>query len=181
MVDDIVEGLGHLALGSRLKRLGERMQADTTRFIEANGLVVPASQFPLLAALDRPGGLTIGELAEAVGVSQPGVTRSVTRLVELGLITVQPGTSDRRRRSVQLTGRGQHVVETARRSVWPHVERAVAELCRDLDGPLLGQLGEIESRLDHMPLDRRATVAADAASDAAADASTMASATGAAR
>jgi DNA-binding MarR family transcriptional regulator len=177
MVDDIVEGLGHLALGSRLKRLGERMQADTTRFIEANGLVVPASQFPLLAALDRPGGLTIGELAEAVGVSQPGITRSVARLAELGLITVQSGTSDRRRRSVQLSGRGQDVVETARRSVWPHVERAVAELCRDLDGPLLGQLGEIESRLDHMPLDRRATVA----SDGAADASTKAPAAGAAR
>lgn len=172
MVDDIVEGLGHLALGSRLKRLGERMQADTTRFIEANGLAVPASQFPLLAALDRPGGLTIGELAEAVGVSQPGVTRSVTRLAELGVITVQPGSIDRRRRSVQLTSSGRDVVETARRSVWPHVERAVVELCGDLDGPLLGQLGEIEARLDLMPLDRRATAAANAAAtgaDAAAN------------
>lgn len=167
MVDDIVEGLGHLTLGSRLKRLGERMQADTTRFIEANDLSVPASQFPLLAALDHPGGLTIGELAEAVGVSQPGVTRSVARLAELGLITVQPGSSDRRLRSVQLTGRGHEVVETARRSVWPHVERAVAELCGDLDGPLLGQLGEIESRLDLMPLDRRAMAAADATATAA--------------
>src|SRR4029453_17504819 len=82
MVDDIVEQLGHLALGTRLKRLGERLQAETTRFIEARGLPVPASQFPLLAALERPGGLTVGELAEAVGVSQPGVTRSVARLAE---------------------------------------------------------------------------------------------------
>ena len=86
MVDDIVEQLGHLALGTRLKRLGERLQAETTRFIEASGLPLPASQFPLLAALDRPGGLTVGELAEAVGVSQPGVTRSVARLAVQGLM-----------------------------------------------------------------------------------------------
>ena len=156
MVDDVVEGLGHLALGTRLKRLGERMQADTTRFIEANGLPVPASQFPLLAALDRPGGLTIGELAEAVGVSQPGVTRSVSRLTELGLVTVSHEAGDRRRRTVRLTPRGAGIVETARDIVWPHVTAAVVGLCADLDGPLLGQLGEIEARLDREPLDRRA-------------------------
>lgn len=156
MVDDVVEGLGHLALGTRLKRLGERMQADTTRFIEANGLAVAASQFPLLAAIDRPGGLTIGDLAEAVGVSQPGVTRSVARLAELGLITVSQKPGDRRRRSVQLTGSGKQAVETARRTVWPHIDGAVAELCAGLDGALLGQLAEIEARLDLLPLDRRA-------------------------
>jgi DNA-binding MarR family transcriptional regulator len=160
MVDDVVERLGHLALGTRLKRLGERMQADTTRFIEASGLPVPASQFPLLAALDRPGGLTIGELTEAVGISQPGVTRSVTRLAGLGLVVVSHEGGDRRRRTVRLTARGAEIVETARAAVWPHVTAAVVGLVGDLDGPLLGQLGEIETRLDREPLDRRARRAA---------------------
>ena len=165
MVDDIVEQLGHLALGTRLKRLGERLQAETTRFIEASGLPVPASQFPLLAALDRPGGLTVGELAEAVGVSQPGVTRSVARLAEQGLITVTYEPGDRRRRSVQLTTAGDEVVARARADVWPHVEAAVIEACDGLDGPLLGELAELEARLDRVPLDRRA--AAHGAANAA--------------
>ncbi len=156
MVDDIVEQLGHLALGTRLKRLGERLQAETTRFIEASGLPVPASQFPLLAALDRQGGLTVGELAEAVGVSQPGITRSVARLADQGLITVTHESADRRRRSVQLTAAGDDVVARARADVWPHVEAAVVEVCDGLDGPLLAQLAEIETRLDRSPLDRRA-------------------------
>ena len=165
MVDDIVEQLGHLALGTRLKRLGERLQAETTRFIEASGLPVPASQFPLLAALDRQGGLTVGELAEAVGVSQPGVTRSVARLAEQGLITVTYEPGDRRRRSVQLTTAGDEVVARARADVWPHVEAAVIEACDGLDGPLLGELAELEARLDRDPLDRRA--AAHGAANAA--------------
>ena len=38
MVDDVVEQLGHLALGTRLKRIGERLQGETTRFIAADGL-----------------------------------------------------------------------------------------------------------------------------------------------
>jgi len=156
MVDDIVEQLGHLALGTRLKRLGERLQAETTRFIDARGLPVPASQFPLLAALDRQGGLTVGELAEAVGVSQPGVTRSVARLAEQGLITVTHESADRRRRSVQLTAAGDDVVARARADIWPHVEAAVVDICDGLDGPLLAQLAEIEARLDATPLDRRA-------------------------
>jgi DNA-binding MarR family transcriptional regulator len=108
MVDDVVEQLGHLALGTRLKRIGERLQGETTRFIVDDGLAVPASAFPLLAALDRLGGLTVGQLADAVGVSQPAVTRTVTRLAHDGLVTVASEASDRRRRSVQLTEAGEH-------------------------------------------------------------------------
>ena len=71
MVDDVVEQLGHLALGTRLKRIGERLQGETTRFIAADGLAVPASAFPLLAALDRPGGLTVGFRPKRKGVRNP--------------------------------------------------------------------------------------------------------------
>jgi DNA-binding MarR family transcriptional regulator len=156
VVDDIVEQLGHLALGTRLKRIGERLQGETTRFIAADGLAVPASAFPLLAALDRPGGLTVGELADAVGVSQPAVTRSVTRLVHDGLVTVASEESDRRRRSVRLTEAGADVVLRARASIWPHIAAAVAEACAGLEGPLLAQLAELEARLDSEPVDRRA-------------------------
>jgi DNA-binding MarR family transcriptional regulator len=161
MVDDIVAGLGHLTLGTRFKRLGERMQAETTRFIERSGLEIPAGWFPLLAALDRPGGLTVGELAEAVGVSQPGITRTVARLAELGFITVANESADRRRRSVRLTAAGDAVVARARAEVWPHIEAAVARVCEGLAGPLLAQLTELEARLDREPLDRRAAALRD--------------------
>ena len=166
MVDDVVEQLGHLALGTRLKRIGERLQSETTRFIEASGLPVPASAFPLLAALDRPGGLTVGELADAVGVSQPAVTRSVTRMSQQGLVTVASESADRRRRSVRLTEAGDEVVARARAAVWPHIEAAVVEVCDGLDGPLLAQLAEVEARLDRSPVDRRAADLASASSAA---------------
>lgn len=156
MVEDVVRALGFLCLGTRLRRIGERLQADTQRLLDELGVPVPSSQYPILAALDRLGPLTVGELAQAVGVAQPGVTRGLPRLVELGLIETTQPPDDQRRRIVALTVDGQRLVDVARRTVWPRVERAVADLCGDLSGPLLDQLNAIEDGLAAVPLDRRA-------------------------
>ena len=77
---DVMQDYGAVFLGSRLKRLGERMQAGAAKVITDAGLSVQPSQMPLLAALDRQA-MTIGQLAQAVGVSQPGVTRAVGQLI----------------------------------------------------------------------------------------------------
>ena len=53
MIIDIVRELGHLTLGTRLKRLGERLQAQTQVLLAAADIGLPASHCPLLAALDR--------------------------------------------------------------------------------------------------------------------------------
>ncbi|WP_296739872.1 MarR family transcriptional regulator [Mesorhizobium sp.] len=155
-MEDILRSLGFLCLGSRLKRIGEQLQADTQRVLDRLDVRIQSSQYPLLAALDRLGPLPVGELAQSLGVAQPGVTRSASLLAELGLVEVKPSNDDQRRRIVSLTASGQHLIEVAKRDVWPRIENAVAELCGDLSGPLLGQLGVIEDRLDAAPLDRRA-------------------------
>ena len=65
MVDDIVEELGHLALGTRLKRLGERLQAETTRFIETSGLPVPNVEGRPAAADGDPTGTPMVSIARS--------------------------------------------------------------------------------------------------------------------
>ncbi|MGO8658329.1 transcriptional regulator, partial [Rhizobium ruizarguesonis] len=69
MVEDVVRTLGFLCMGSRLRRIGERLQADTQQVIDEAGLSIQAGQYPFLAAIDRAGPLTIGELAQAVGIT----------------------------------------------------------------------------------------------------------------
>lgn len=155
MVEDVVRSFGFLALGTRMKRIAERLQADTQKIIDAAGVPVQASQFPFLAAIDRSGPLTIGELAEAVGITQPGVTRTVAHLSRAGLLEIRTGPDDQRIRNVSLTADGQRLVADARRALWPRIAAAVADLCGDLDGPLLDQLSRIEDRLADRPLDRR--------------------------
>src|SRR5688572_33506894 len=147
MVEDVVRGLGYLTLGTRFRRIGERLQARTQRILDAKDVGIPAAQFPFLAALDRLGPLTIGELAGAVGVTQPAATRAAQQLADAGHIAIGTAKDDMRRRSVMLTASGRQRVAAGKRKAWPLIEQAVREVCEDLDGPLLEQLAQLEARL----------------------------------
>jgi DNA-binding MarR family transcriptional regulator len=153
---DVVRDLGYLTLGTRLKRIGERLQSHTQRILDEHALAIQAAQFPFLASIDRLGPLTVGELAEAVGVSQPGATRALMQLAEVGLIEIAQAKGDQRRKSVSLTAQGKRLVATGKREVWPLIEGAVRELCGGRSGPLLEQLAAIEDGLEERPLDQRA-------------------------
>lgn len=154
-MEDVVRSLGFLCLGSRFRRIGERLQADTQQIIEELGVSLQAAQYPFLAAIDRAGPLTIGELAQAVGITQPGATRTIAQLLELGYVDMQASVEDQRRRLISLTSKGQELVDYSKQAVWPRIERAVRELCGDLSGPILQQLAAIEDGLAEAPLIRR--------------------------
>jgi DNA-binding MarR family transcriptional regulator len=155
MAGDIIAERGHLFLGSRLKRLAERMQGDVARVVAASGLPIQPGQYPLLATLDLYGPLTVGEMVNALGVSQPGVTRNLSRLVALGLIETTRAHRDQRQKTMSLTAAGKAALAQSKLEVWPQVEGAVIELCAGLSGSLLDQITALERALERAPLDRR--------------------------
>lgn len=156
MARDVTRELGYLPLGSRLKRVGERLQAETARFMQQAGIDLPKGIWPTLVTLQQDGPLTIGDLAAALGVSQPGVTRSIRQLEAAGIVEAVRDGGDQRRKPVAISDKGAAILERAQLDLWPHVEAAVRDMCASLDGPILGQLDRIEEELDRLPLDRRA-------------------------
>lgn len=156
MAEDIVRALGYLMLGTRFKRIGERLQADATKIAGTHGAGVQSGQYPFILALDRFGPLTIGELAESVGITQPGATRAVAQLAKIGMVRTRPGRDDQRQRIVSLTAKGQQQVDFGKREIWHLVEGAVADLCDPLKGPLLDQLAALEDGLTEQSLEQRA-------------------------
>lgn len=154
--EDALRALGLMTLGSRLKRLGERLQAEVQPILGELSPPVPAGQHPLLAALSRHGAVTVGELAALLGVAQPGVTRALGQLAALGLLTVATTVEDGRRRLVSLTPQGEAFVAAARAGVWRRVEEAVADLCVGFGEELLAHLASIEDGLAARPLATRA-------------------------
>ncbi|MFG6467378.1 MarR family winged helix-turn-helix transcriptional regulator [Roseateles sp. BYS87W] len=159
MVQDVVRELGHLSLGTRLRRIGELLQAQTQAVLAAHGFEQPAAYFPLLAALDRLGDLSVGELSQAVGVSQPVVTRSLRGLEADGLVESAAVEGDRRVRRIVLSRAGRNLVHRARQEAWPAIEAAVAQACEGLSGPLLAQLAGLEDALAEGSLHHRVTQA----------------------
>jgi DNA-binding MarR family transcriptional regulator len=156
MKPDVIADLGYLALGTRLKRLGERLQAQTQVLLDEAGVQLPASHFPILVALDRLGPLSVGEIAEVVGMSQPGITRMLDKLQSEGLVQSAAGSNDKRVRTIGLTAGGEKLVASSRRRVWPRVESAVADACRGRAESLLPALAALEESLLETPLNMRA-------------------------
>lgn len=155
VIEDVVRELGHLSLGTRLKRIGETLQAQTQAVLAAHGFEQPAAWFPLLAALDRLGPLSVGELSQAVGVTQPVVTRSLKGLEDDGLVESEASEEDRRVRRIVLSRKGRALVERSQREAWPVIETAVAGACAGLEGDLLRQLAMLEDALVDKPLPLR--------------------------
>lgn len=154
-IEDVVRELGHLSLGTRLKRIGEMLQAQTQDVLAARGFEQPAAWFPLLAALDRLGPLSVGELSQAVGVSQPVVTRSLRGLEEDGLVESGTAEEDRRVRRIALSRKGRGLVQRSKDRAWPLIEAAVADACAGLKGDLLTQLAGLEDALAGQALAER--------------------------
>ncbi len=156
MASDVISEKKHLFLGSRLKRLAEQMQGDVVLVAHQSGVPIHPGQYPLLATLDQDGAKTIGELAQAMQMSQPAITKNAGKLEKAGLVAIARGGRDKRQSSVSLTPTGRGLLDRSKRMVWPLVEAAVREVMDDLTGSFLDQITTIEERLSVRSLSARA-------------------------
>lgn len=150
---DVMADEGLVMLGSRLKRLAERLQAGAELIARDSDLPVKPGQMALLTALHRSGAMSVGDLAEALGLSQPAISRSAAQLAGLGLISARRVTADLRSKVLALTDQGTQMMDHALIVMWPRLRAAVAEL-GDGDA-LLRQLAGIEASLAARPLHQR--------------------------
>jgi DNA-binding MarR family transcriptional regulator len=102
------------ALRISVSRLARRLRVERT----VPGLAEPdlsETQLAALAALDRHGAMTPGELAEHEKVQPPSMTRVISVLVDAGLVRREPHPSDRRQVVLTSTSAGSELVNKARR------------------------------------------------------------------
>jgi len=154
---DVIADMGPSFLGSRLKRLAERMQAGAMAAIAETGLSLQPAHMAVLAAL-RGGALTIGQMAEVIGISQPAVTRSIGQLARLGIVG-NAQAPDQRTRLVELTAKGRDAADLAATTLWPRIGIAAEEVMAGLSGPFLAQVAAIERALDAASIAERAAQA----------------------
>lgn len=149
---DIVRELGLLSLGTRLRRLGERLQSESQPILDTLDPRIASACHPTMRLLGRHESLTIGQIAAELGVAQPGVTRNVAALVKIGIVAVTPDPDDARVRQVSLTPEGRAMVDRARRHTWVALRGAMEDLCDGFEDELLALLDRIEDGLDEKPL-----------------------------
>ncbi len=101
------------ALRISVSRLARRLRAE--RYTKGLEPGLSDTQLAALAALERHGQMTPGELADHEKVQPPSMTRVIAVLEERGLVIRAPHATDRRQVVLTVTGSGQAVVQQSRR------------------------------------------------------------------
>src|ERR1700743_2185323 len=97
-----------------ISRLARRLRVERLG-LGGTETVLSDIQLAALAALERHGSMTPGELAEHEKVQPPSMTRGIAVLEERALVTREPHATDRRQVILTVTADGKELVQRVRR------------------------------------------------------------------
>ncbi|WP_210727560.1 MarR family transcriptional regulator [Sphingopyxis sp. PAMC25046] len=116
------------------------------RFADQYGITLP--RFDVMAALDRhPEGMTMGQLSQALLVSNGNVTGVVQTLLRDRYLSIAPSPTDGRASIVRLTPLGQECFSGLAEAHHEWVDMMLAGLTRDQRTTLFNLLGALKDSL----------------------------------
>ncbi|MDO3641012.1 bifunctional helix-turn-helix transcriptional regulator/GNAT family N-acetyltransferase [Mucilaginibacter sp. L3T2-6] len=127
---NIYEKAGKMALGSRLRRLGELFAEQSAQIYPAYGIEIQPKWFPVYYALSNGGEKSITEIAVEIGHSHPSVSTIVKEMMKKGLVVSATVKGDGRKNFVKLSEIGLSInekIEVQYADVNAAVESAFAE------------------------------------------------------
>ncbi len=104
-----------------LSRAANALGAHVARDVSRHGLT--PTEFAVLEALHHKGPLLLGDVQRKILLSSGGITYTVDRLAEKGLVERRECTSDRRARYAALTPAGERLMER----IFPEHTAAIVE------------------------------------------------------
>ena len=141
-------------LGTQLRHLLDLLDGAVGAVYRAEGLTYRPRYTPVMRALQREEGLTIGQIAASAGISQPAATQTVALMVKDGLISSKAGPQDGRQRLVRMTASGRALLPRLE-ACWQATSHAAASLDAGLPMPLTQILEAALQSLEREPFERR--------------------------
>ncbi len=158
MQQDFLNELSELALGSRLKRMSERMLASASDVYRELGININPKWFTLMALLDvkdsKKQALTIVEASNLLGLSQPALSQFCKELQNEKLINIIRAPSDSRKRILSLTPKGRDRVKEMK-PIWKAVHQAAEDLCTEYNNDFYRSLLLLEKSFSSCSLHTR--------------------------
>lgn len=142
-----LQGIGILALGSRLRAISEQLYAMTDSVYASHGIALEGRWFPILKTIYDQGPQSVGALATAVGLTHSSISQMASRLTKEGLLTSVPGASDRRVRELALTPKAEELLRRAK-PVWRAIREELQARVDAADADVLKAVAALEGMLD---------------------------------
>lgn len=144
---DLLRDLGALALGSRLKRLSDRLMQDGIKVYRDSGRAFEPKWFPVYYYLSQVGPSSVTDVARGLGITHPSVNQIAKEMIAADLVAAYKDTRDKRRRVLALTKLGKSQLPLLE-SVWRDIRAALQELLDETQVDFLGYVETIERALD---------------------------------
>ena len=145
---DLISDLGALALGSRLKRLSDKMMKSVSEIYKSSGIDFESKWFPMFYLLSKEGAKSIMEIAEILHVSHPGVIQIAKEMEKAGWIVSEKSEFDARKRHLKLTEKARQNMPLLE-EMWVSFRENNEKIIRSSQQNILLVLEELEKHLDN--------------------------------
>jgi len=108
MIQNFYNSVGKAAIGSRLRLLQEKINADAVEIYKMFNINMQPKWFPVFYSL-QDNSFTITEIAKQIGHSHPSVSKIVSEMVKEGIILENKDVKDGRRNLLSLTPLGKEI------------------------------------------------------------------------
>lgn len=135
-----------LATNKALVKVAKLYRSAQADVLSALGLH-PGQDVLLWMLGQEPDGMTVSEIAARLGVEQPTVTRSLSRLHQGGWFLREAVPGDRRATRIQLTGKGRAVIPEIEAAWRTLAETATAGMADDQRATLVDLLERVRGNL----------------------------------
>ncbi|UTA69755.1 bifunctional helix-turn-helix transcriptional regulator/GNAT family N-acetyltransferase [Emticicia sp. 21SJ11W-3] len=144
---DLISDWGALALGSRLKRLSDRMMKSVSEIYKSSGVDFESKWFPIFYVLSKEGEKGIMEIAEILNITHPGVIQIAREMEKAGWITSVKSGTDGRKRHLKLTEKAYQNLPQLE-EMWVSFKENNEKIIRASQHNILMAMQEIEDFLD---------------------------------
>lgn len=150
----IIDEAGILALATRLQRLSDMMRKDGLQIYKDHGIAFEPKWFPVIYTLHHKPLLGVVEIATEIGYTHPSTISLLKELEKEKLVRSKKDKTDERKRLIQLTEKGQSLVEQMK-PVWELISKAITDLTNTRNN-LMQAVIEVEEQLKQKGMAARA-------------------------
>jgi len=144
---DALRGLGELGLGSRLKRISEIIMKETQLIYDYYSIDFDPYLFPIFKLISNKKDVTNSEIQNSLQYSQPAITQALNKLNNKGLITYVQDKSDKRKKIISLSGKGEKTLKQLT-PIWNSIDVVIKEFLLETSCSLIEHLNLLENKLN---------------------------------
>lgn len=146
--------VGKAALGSRMRLMTAAITDDASKIYEMYGADFAPKWFPVFYTLSEERELTITEIANEIGHSQPSVSKIIQEMISAGIVEESLKTDDKRKNNVVLTEKGISLSQKMKQQLID-IEAAMDDLISESKHNLWAALEEWEFLLQQKSIFKR--------------------------